>query len=45
MCIRDSHGGIVEVEGEKVGVYKDDQGQIFVISPKCLSLIHIYYYV
>ena len=32
------HGGIVEVEGEKVGVYKDDQGQIFVISPKCPHL-------
>ena len=29
---------IVEVEGEKVGVYKDDQGQIFVISPKCPHL-------
>ncbi len=32
------HGGIVEVEGQKVGVYKDDSGEVFVVSAQCPHL-------
>ncbi|RPF42363.1 glycine/D-amino acid oxidase-like deaminating enzyme [Hydrogenoanaerobacterium saccharovorans] len=32
------HGGIVEYEGEKVGVYKNEQGEVFVVSTKCTHL-------
>lgn len=32
------HGGIVEVGGKKAGVYKDDNGQCFVIDPRCPHL-------
>lgn len=32
------HGGIVEVEGEKAGVYKDQDGRTYVISPRCPHL-------
>ena len=32
------HGGIVEVDGDKLGVYKDEDGQLFVISPQCPHL-------
>ena len=28
-------GGIVTVNGEKAGVYKDDIGRIYVVSPRC----------
>ena len=31
-------GGIVESEGEKIGVYKDPQGQIFAVRPVCPHL-------
>ncbi|MDP4132638.1 MAG: FAD-dependent oxidoreductase [Bacillota bacterium] len=33
-----SHGGVVKYEGEKVGVYKDENGKIFIIEPKCSHL-------
>ncbi len=32
------HGGIIEVDGEKLGVYKNEKGQIFIITPKCPHL-------
>ena len=37
-ALPNGHGGIVEVDGEKVGVYKDDQGQAFVVSIHCPHL-------
>ena len=32
------HGGIVECEGKKVGVYKDEVGEIFLVSTRCPHL-------
>lgn len=32
------HGGIVEADGEKAGVYKDEQGRCFVVEPRCPHL-------
>lgn len=32
------HGGIVEYEGEKVGVYRNEEGEVFIVSPKCTHL-------
>lgn len=32
------HGGIVELEGKKVGVYKDEQGNIYAVSTRCPHL-------
>lgn len=32
------HGGIVEYRGQKAGVYKDETGEIFVVSVKCPHL-------
>ena len=32
------HGGIVEVEGEKLGVYKNDAGEFFAVDPHCPHL-------
>lgn len=32
------HGGVVEYEGEKLGVYKDESGRTFVVSVKCPHL-------
>lgn len=32
------HGGIVESGGQKVGAYKDEQGQVFLVSTKCPHL-------
>jgi Rieske Fe-S protein len=32
------HGGVVEFDGEKVGVYKDELGQIFSVPVKCTHL-------
>lgn len=32
------HGGIVEYQGEKAGVYKDEDGEIYVVSAKCPHL-------
>ena len=36
--IKNGHGGIVEYDGQKVGVYKNDGGQIFTVSTKCSHL-------
>ena len=32
------HGGIVEYDGKKAGVYKDEHGEIFVVSVQCPHL-------
>ena len=32
------HGGIVEVDGEKVGAYRDEDGEVYLVSPKCPHL-------
>lgn len=32
------HGGIVDVDGEKAGVYKDENGEIFAVHTKCPHL-------
>lgn len=32
------HGGIVQYDGEKVGIYKNENGECFVISAKCPHL-------
>lgn len=32
------HGGIVEYDGKKVGVYKDENGKIYAVSNKCPHL-------
>ncbi|QNM04310.1 FAD-dependent oxidoreductase [Qiania dongpingensis] len=32
------HGGIVEYDGKKAGVYKDENGELHVVSPKCPHL-------
>lgn len=29
------HGGIVEHEGEKIGVYKDASGNVYTVNPRC----------
>ena len=31
-------GGIVEYEGERVGVYKDEEGEVFIVSNQCPHL-------
>lgn len=36
--IEEGHGGIVDFEGEKVGVYKDKGGEVFVVTTKCPHL-------
>ena len=32
------HGGVVELDGEKCGVYKDENGELFVVSIRCPHL-------
>ncbi|APF21332.1 FAD-dependent oxidoreductase [Clostridium butyricum] len=36
--IQNGHAGIVEHEGEKVGVYKNIKGEVFFVSTKCAHL-------
>ena len=36
--IQNGHGGIVEHNGQKVGVYKDNDGKVYTISTKCAHL-------
>ncbi len=33
-----SHGGVVDVEGEKLGVYKNEQGECFTVHTRCPHL-------
>lgn len=32
------HGGIVRVNGKKAGAYKDEQGKVYLVSPRCPHL-------
>ncbi|MBR2471228.1 MAG: FAD-dependent oxidoreductase [Clostridia bacterium] len=34
----DSHGGIVEADGHKIGVYKDENGRAYIVSTRCTHL-------
>ncbi|MFY8264148.1 FAD-dependent oxidoreductase [Clostridium perfringens] len=36
--IKNGHGGIIEYNGDKVGVYKDKEGKEFFVSTKCTHL-------
>lgn len=36
--IEKGHGGIIEYKGQKAGVYKDNDGNIFAVSTKCAHL-------
>lgn len=36
--LKEGHGGVVDSEGEKVGVYKDDNGKVFLVSTRCPHL-------
>ncbi len=36
--IRPGHGGIVDCDGEKCGVYRDEEGNLYVVSAKCPHL-------
>lgn len=36
--VETGHGGIIEYKGEKVGVYKDNKGNIFTVTTKCPHL-------
>lgn len=36
--IENGHGGIVEYDGQKVGVYKNADGDVFTVSTKCAHL-------
>lgn len=36
--IQRGHGGIVEYNGQKTGVYKDNDGKVFAVSTKCAHL-------
>lgn len=36
--IENGQGGIVEIDGEKVGIYKNNQGEVFKVKPICTHL-------
>lgn len=36
--IQDGHGGIVDYQDHKVGVYKDDKGKVYMVTTKCPHL-------
>lgn len=36
--LKNEEGKIIEIEGEKVGVYKDKEGKIYTIVPRCAHL-------
>lgn len=36
--IQPGHGGVVELDGEKTGVYKDEKGEVYAVSVKCPHL-------
>lgn len=37
-ALPNGHGGVVEYDGEKVGVYKDENGEAFIVSIRCPHL-------
>lgn len=36
--LKKGQGGIVNIKGEKYGAYKDEEGNVFLVSPKCPHL-------
>ena len=36
--LKNGYGGIVDLNGEKIGAYKDDEGNVFTVSTKCTHL-------
>lgn len=36
--VEKGHGGIIEYEGKKAGVYKDEEGKVYAVSAKCPHL-------
>ena len=36
--IQNGHGGVIEYEGHKIGVYKNIEGKVFMVSTKCTHL-------
>ena len=36
--IKKETGGIIEINGRKVGIYKDEKGKIYAVNPKCTHL-------
>ena len=36
--VKQGEGKIVEIEGKKVGVYRDKQGEIYAVKPYCTHL-------
>ena len=36
--IKENSGGIIEIDGEKVGVYKNEEGKNYLIKPVCTHL-------
>ncbi|NMA79100.1 MAG: FAD-dependent oxidoreductase [Clostridiales bacterium] len=36
--IPSGHGGLIEHDGQKVGVYKDESGEVFTVSARCTHL-------
>ena len=36
--IKNGHAGVVEYKGQKVGVYKNEEGKEFIVSTKCPHL-------
>ncbi|WP_343253032.1 FAD-dependent oxidoreductase [Ligaoa zhengdingensis] len=37
-ALPNGHGGVVEYDGDKVGVYKDNSGEVFIVSIRCPHL-------
>lgn len=36
--IKKETGGIIEIDGRKIGIYKDEKGKIYAVNPKCTHL-------
>lgn len=36
--IKKETGGIIEIDGRKIGIYKDEKGEIYAVNPKCTHL-------
>lgn len=36
--IKNNEGGIIEKDGEKIGIYKDDKGNVYAVKPVCTHL-------
>ena len=36
--VKKETGGIIEIDGRKIGIYKDEKGEIYAVNPKCTHL-------